>query len=113
MDYFSNKQPNLIGNKVHKTVYHILQAPTADPTLSDKISGFFTSFYRDYISNNKFTFLFIIIIMTFLLYRYMNRSKQRKKKIYTPEEETLHRINDLLNENSWSDSDRIYHYDQL
>jgi hypothetical protein len=80
MDFYSDSKPDLIGPKVKKAVYKITKTDVDNATISDKISNMMVEFYREYIAEHKFMFLFAIVIIIFLLYRYYNKKRNSKKE---------------------------------
>lgn len=84
MEFYSNKRPNLVGLKVHKTITKIMQAKSNNVTISDKIYNILKNIYDDYIKERKLLVIIIILIIIFLLYRYFNRTG--RKENFTNEE---------------------------
>jgi large-conductance mechanosensitive channel len=78
MEFFSNSKPDLVGPKVRKSVYKIMKTDIDNTTISDRISSMMTNFYKDYISEYKLFFFFVVAMVVFLLYRYY--TKERKAK---------------------------------
>lgn len=78
MDFYSNKQPNLIGPVMKSTICTIVQKPTINNTVSDKITSYVGDLYKDYIIDNKFMVCFLILVVGFLIYRYYNKTPVKK-----------------------------------
>ena len=85
MNFDSGIRYNLIGNKIKRNIYKIIQNPTPTETISDKITGSIVKFYDNYIKQNKFLTLCVLIILIFLIYRYYNRTGEKPKKIENTE----------------------------
>jgi hypothetical protein len=100
MEFFSNSKPDLVNPIVRKSVFKIMKSDTSNTTISDKISSILTSFYTDFISENKTAFSIIVIMTVFLLYRYYNKKKLSKNKQSTEQfsvdEQQI--INNIMNE---------------
>lgn len=79
MDFYSGKQPNLIGPIMKSTVCKIMQKPAVNNTVSDKITTYLSELYKDYIADNKIIILIIVIFVAFLVYRYYNAKTKTKK----------------------------------
>jgi hypothetical protein len=77
MEYYSGKEPNLVGTAFTNTVNKIMKKKT-NSTISDNISTNITEFYNNYISEHVFLILLITLFIIFLVYRYYYI--QHKKK---------------------------------
>lgn len=84
MDFFSGKNPDLIGPTMRTTLNDIMNKPKINnSTISEKIIGAISNFYTDYISENTFVIFIIILIIICLVYRYYdkkNKDKNNKDK---------------------------------
>lgn len=89
MDFYSGKQPNLIGPIMKTTVCKIIKKDVVNNTISDKISKFMSDFYKSYIMDNKLIIFAIIIFIIFLIYRYHNKKPEKRKEKFTEKETTL------------------------
>ena len=49
-EFYYDKHPNLIGPVMKTTVCKIVKKPQINNTVSDKISGYVSEFYNDYIN---------------------------------------------------------------
>lgn len=83
MNFYSNKQPNLIGPVMKSTITTIVKQPNINNTVSDKVSTYLAQLYQDYIIDNKITVFFILIVFICLVYRYYNKPKPTKEKFDT------------------------------
>lgn len=71
MDFFSGKNPDLIGPTMKSTLNDIMNRPKVNnSTISEKITLSLSEFYNDYISENMFSIICIIILVACLVYRY-------------------------------------------
>jgi hypothetical protein len=80
MEFYSNSKPDLVGPKIKKTVYNIMKKKSTDSTISDKISNIMSTFYKNYIEQNKLITFFMIISIIFLIYRYYTNKKNGSNK---------------------------------
>ena len=80
MEFFSGKQPNLIGPNMKNTYSKIVNKKICSNTVSDKITEFLGDIYNLYIKENKFIIIIILIIIIFLIYRYYSTKNKIKKK---------------------------------
>ncbi len=81
MDFYSGKQPNLIGPVMKSTICKIMKQKPVNNTVSDKVVLYVTNFYENYIIENIALVLIIMCIVTFLIYRYnMIQSNINKKE---------------------------------
>ena len=94
MEFYSNSKPNLIGSKIKKSVYTIVNTKPENSTISDKISNFLTTFYKEYIQKNKFITFLIVAVILFLVYRFLNRGQ--KKEYYDENSEILNELIDNI-----------------
>lgn len=78
MDFYSGKQPNLIGPIMKSTVCQAIKRPVVNNTVSDKISTYVSGWYQDYIVENKIVLFVIAIFVGFLIYRYYNKIPSKK-----------------------------------
>lgn len=74
MEFYSDKKPNLIGFKIHKTVDKIVNTKPTNATISDKITEMVRNFYDEYINEHKLLTFLVLACLLFLLYRYYNRN---------------------------------------
>lgn len=100
MDFYSGKQPNLIGPLMKSTIYKVIKKPQiAGNTISDKVSNGLSSLYKTYIVDNKLVVFIIIIIMVFLIYRYyQTKSISKSKSLIKKQEEFLNQDRNLIND---------------
>jgi hypothetical protein len=68
--FYSGKQPNLIGPIMKSTISKVITTPITNGTISDKI----INFYKYYIIDNKLSLIIIMLFISFLVYRYYNKS---------------------------------------
>lgn len=94
MDFYSGKQPNLIGPVMKSTICKIMKQKPVNNTVSDKVISGVTNFYNNYIIENIVLVLIIICIVTFLIYRYNVVQSKKEKFINT---------NNQLNNDSFKD----------
>jgi hypothetical protein len=74
MDFFSGKNPDLIGPTMRTTLNDIINKPKiSNSTISEKIMGTLSTIYTDYIHDNLFIIFIIIIMAICLVYRYKNK----------------------------------------
>lgn len=86
MQFYSNSKPNLVGQKIKKSVYKIMKKKSDNITISDKISNMMSSFYNNYIKENKPITFFLLFTIIFLMYRYYNKKRDDEiKKIMNNE----------------------------
>lgn len=88
MDFYSGKQPNLIGPIMKSTVCKIMKKPAINNTVSDKITTYLSEFYKDYIVDNKIIIMVIIIFISFLIYRYYE-TKTKNSKVSNKQKESF------------------------
>src|ERR1700679_2036823 len=75
MDFFSGKNPDLIGPTMKTTFDNIINMPVAhNSTISEKITFSLSNFYNDYICDNMFSVICIIILFVCLAYRYYTKN---------------------------------------
>jgi|688.fasta_scaffold597670_2 hypothetical protein len=88
MDFYSGKQPNLIGPIMKITMSKVMKKPNINNTVSDKVTSYISKFYKDYIVDNKIIISVILIFVIFLAYRYYNKQniKTIKKEKFTASE---------------------------
>ena len=96
MDFYSGRQPNLIGPIMKSTVCKIMKNPTVNNTVSDKITNYLSDLYKDYIVDNKIIICIILAFVFFLIYRYCNNKAKntsdkenetkKPKELFSPEE---------------------------
>lgn len=79
MDFYSGKQPNLIGPVMKHTICKVIKKPQINNTVSDKISNFMSNLYKTYIMQNKLLIFIVILIIGFLFYRYYNTKSSKKE----------------------------------
>jgi hypothetical protein len=78
MDFFSGKNPDLIGPTMKLTLNDIMNRPKVNnSTISEKIMLSLSDFYNDYISDNMFSIICIIILIICLVYRYYNKKEDK------------------------------------
>ncbi len=76
MDFFSGKNPDLIGPTMKSTLNDIMNRPKVNnSTISEKIVLWLSDFYNDYINDNMFSIFCIIILISCLVYRYYNKNE--------------------------------------
>ena len=81
MDFFSGKNPDLIGPTMKTTLNDIMNKPKINnSTISEKIIGAISNFYSDYICENVFIIFIIILIIICLGYRYYDKKNKDKGK---------------------------------
>ena len=79
MDFFSGKNPDLIGPAMKSSLHEIMNKPKAiNATVSDKVTITLYNFWNDYIYEYKFIIICIILIITFFIFRYYNKNKIEK-----------------------------------
>lgn len=81
MDFYSGKQPNLIGPIMKSTVCKIMKKPTINNTVSDKVTTYLSEFYKDYVIDNKIVICIILMFLLFLVYRYYNNKTKKIDEI--------------------------------
>jgi len=93
MDFYSGKQPNLIGPVMKSTICRVIKKPNINNTVSDKIATYMSDLYKDYIVDNKVIIFIILIFVSFLIYRYYNTKakveKEKKAESFSSEEGNL------------------------
>lgn len=108
-EYYSNAKPNLIGPRIEKTVYTLKKMEVNNNSISDKVVHFISTFYDDYIKQNKLVTFIIISIIAFLSYRYVNRVQ--KEKFNNNEQ---HIIDEIMNKQTQHlANDDQAHFDRL
>lgn len=70
MDFYTGKQPNLVGPIMKSTVNKIVKIQPSNNTISDKITAMVNDFYTNYIVDNKFIIFILLIVIIYLIYRY-------------------------------------------
>lgn len=80
MDFYSGKQPNLIGPIMKNTVCTVMKRPVINNTVSDKVSTYVSRLYQDYIVENKIVLFILAVFVGFLIYRYYNKNQTKEKK---------------------------------
>jgi len=91
MDFFSGKNPDLIGPTMRMTLNDIMNKPKINnSTISEKITDAVSNFYNDYICENLFIIFIIILIIVCLGYRYYDKkskniNKNKNKENFMPE----------------------------
>lgn len=78
MDFYSGKQPNLIGPVMKSTVCKVMKQKPVNNTVSDKVILCVTTFYKDYVVENLFIIILLLCVVIFLIHRY-NMSKNGKE----------------------------------
>jgi hypothetical protein len=90
MEFYSGKQPNLIGPVMKNTINRISKVPKmGGNTVSDKISNFMTHIYKSYIEENKIFVFLIIIMVIFLIYRYYNKKNNSETESFRNDDYNL------------------------
>lgn len=74
MDFFSGKNPDLIGPTMKTTLHEIMNKPKINnSTISERITNVICGLYNDYIYEYMFIVIVIIIIILCLVARYYSR----------------------------------------
>jgi hypothetical protein len=98
MEYYSNRQPNLITKVMQSTIDNIAKkggnSGMTNSTISDKISNYISNFYQKYIQENKVITLCIIVVIAFLIYRYYKK-KEQDEKLEKFEDDSRNLINEI------------------
>lgn len=81
MDYYTGKQPNLVGPIMKSTVNKVTKLQPSNNTISDKITTYVNDFYNTYIAENKMIVLVLLLAIIYLIYRYY--SVKEKKPMIT------------------------------
>lgn len=76
MEFYSGKQPNLIGPVMKDTMDKIINNTNPNPTVSDKINNLVSDLYTNYIAPNLILIIIIIAIIAWLVYRYFNKKEK-------------------------------------
>lgn len=105
MQYYSGKEPNLVGTAFTNTVNKIMKKKHGG-TISDNISMSFTNFYNNYISDNLFLILLIILFIILLVYRYYYVQTTRKEK---PEQKEDNLDKELFGNQSTNENVEKFH----
>jgi len=79
MAFCPNKQPNLIGPVMKSTICTIVKNPTINNTVSDKVASYIGDLYKEYVVDNKFMVILIILTIICLVYRYYNKPQSAEK----------------------------------
>lgn len=79
MEFYSGKQPNLIGPIMKDTMDKIINNTNPNPTISDKVNNLVSGFYNDYIAPHLILIIIIIIIAGWLIYRYFNKKHKSEQ----------------------------------
>lgn len=96
MDFYSGKQPNLIGPIMKSTVCKVMKRPVINNTVSDKVTTYAYNLYGGYISENKLIIFILLVFIAFLIYRYYNKKTTPKiKKESSLTEENINLINQI------------------
>lgn len=80
MDFYSGKQPNLIGPIMKSTVCKVMKRPVINNTVSDKITTYVGGLYNDYIMEHKIAIFILVAFIGFLIYRYYNKKETTTTK---------------------------------
>jgi hypothetical protein len=81
MDFFSGKNPDLIGPTMKTTLNDMINKPKIiNSTISERVTNNLTNFYNDYIYEYKFVIILIILIIICLVYRYYYKNDDEKQK---------------------------------
>lgn len=80
MEYYSGKQPDLIGPIMKNNFAKITKTKIQSNTISDQISGSLGDFYYSYIQPYLFIIIIIILILVYLFYRYYNKKQKKSLK---------------------------------
>jgi hypothetical protein len=98
MDFFSGKNPDLIGPTMKSTLNEIMNKPQINnSTISEKITNVIINFYNDYIYEHMFVVIIIIIIITCLIFRYYDK-KNKKESFVLNESKSKKQNKDLIEE---------------
>lgn len=81
MDYYTGKQPNLVGPIMKLTVNKVTKLQPSNNTISDKITTYINDFYNNYIAENKMIVVVLLLVTIYLIYRYY--AVKEKKPIIT------------------------------
>ncbi|QKF93834.1 hypothetical protein QKU48_gp0376 [Fadolivirus algeromassiliense] len=106
MDFYSGKQPNLIGPIMKSTMCKVIKKPTINNTVSDKVSSYVSDLYKDYIIDNKIAIFILLIFVAFLVYRYYNKNETKKIK---PKESFTNEDANLINEIKFYQTKHLQH----
>lgn len=86
MEFYSGKQPNLVGPVMQSTIDNITQTPIIGSTVSDKIMKCFKFIYDDYINyifEHKLLFFILFIVVVLLVLRYNSvKNKNNQKELF-------------------------------
>jgi hypothetical protein len=86
MNYYSNLRPRLVDPKLEKTVYKLARGGAVGvQTISDKITKIISDFYEGYIREHIFLTIILLIMASFLIYRYNNKNYYTTRKNIKPE----------------------------
>ena len=96
MDFYSGKQPNLIGPIMKSTVCEVMKKQTVTNTISDRVSNIMGDFYKSYIFDNKIIIFIIVIGIACLIYRYHNKSSTKTNSANTNVEKFSNEESTLL-----------------
>ncbi len=113
MDFFSGKNPDLIGPTMKSTLNDIMTRPKVNnSTISEKIVLGLSEFYNDYINDNMFSIICILILIGCLVYRYYNKNgfHRENKEPFTlnkPSKKETSLIEEINNYNFIDDEDFI------
>jgi len=92
-DIYSNTKPDLISNTIKKSMFTITQKNADLTTMTSTLIGGLKKIYNDHLHDNRYTFIFIFVVLFFLLYRYFNRdTKSTKREKNKKEKEAIKQL---------------------
>lgn len=78
---YSNTVPQLISTRISDFVNNINKNSPANVNVIENVSSFFTGVYNYFLRDNIFLLIILILIGSFLYYRYKNKSSNVIKQI--------------------------------
>lgn len=76
---YSNTVPQLISTRISDFVNNINKNSPANVNVIENVSSFFTGVYNYFLRDNIFLLVILILIGSFLYYRYKNKSSNVKQ----------------------------------